>query len=102
MADTEFDDTSVDSERFNDDSDRSRNIYVDLYDSDGESLPASVTPYERAVDGYLFEPLTPRVTLTMWTIGLNFVLTSCIAQCHGNAVLSGFLCIILSDYAKLA
>ena len=58
MTDTEFDDTSVDSERFNDDnsSDRSRNISVDLYDSDGEPLPGSVAPYERAVDGYRLEP----------------------------------------------
>ena len=58
MADTEFDDTSVDSERFNDDnsSDRSSNISVDLYDSDGEPLPGSVAPHERAVDGYRFEP----------------------------------------------
>ena len=58
MADTEFDDTSVDSDSFNDDnsSDRSNNISVDLYDSDGEQLPGSVAPYERAVDGCRFEP----------------------------------------------
>ena len=58
MAETEFYDTSVDSESFNDDnnSDRSSNISVDLYDSDGEPLPGSVAPYERAVDGYRFEP----------------------------------------------
>ena len=56
MAETEFDDTSVDSESFNDDnsSDRSSNISVDLYDSDGEPLPGSVAPHERAVDGYRF------------------------------------------------
>ena len=57
MSDTEFDDTSVDSESFNDDnsSDRSSNISVDLYDSDGEPLPGSVAPHERAVDGCRFE-----------------------------------------------
>ena len=58
MADTEFDDTSVDPDSFNDDnsSGRSSNISVDLYDSDGEQLPGSVAPYERAVDGFRFEP----------------------------------------------
>ena len=58
MAETEFYDTSVDSESFNDDnsSGRSSNISVDLYDSDGEPLPGSVASYERAVDGYRFEP----------------------------------------------
>ena len=77
MAETEFYDTSVDSESFNDDnnSDRSSNISVDLYDSDGEPLPGSVASYERAVDkmgiGSSQPSPTPRVTLTMRTVGLT-------------------------------
>ena len=54
----EWKEPNVDSERFNDynSSDRNSNISVDLYDSDGELLPGSVASYERAVDGYRFEP----------------------------------------------
>ena len=81
MADTEFDETNVDLESFNDDnaSDMSSYMSVDLYDSDYKPLPGSVAPDIRAVDGYRFgptvtdsaEPLVPNDWATLTGININ-------------------------------